>query len=784
MKRRLPRPALCLAALWGLVALGTAPLAGQERPPSTAETSPAGNHGIAIERIEIGLAGHYKVGEWTALRLVVRAATPQQVSVVVEAPDSDDNLALLPSRLFDLPANVPTRLESCFRTGRQHGELRIRLVDPQGGLLLERPLRTSEDESAVLRPALRHDVPLWVTLPQLPDLESGPARARSEARSAALPTAESSYEPQVARLQSLAELPEHPKALESVDILVLPTAPRADGASLLAGMTAQHDRVLHDWVRGGGHLLVTVAQAANEYRESPLAAWVPIEVAGRGSLRQFTGLESFSGISVPLRTGGSQPVARLAPLTNGKAIVKEGNAVLIAAAPYGFGRVTLAGIDLETPPFSTWSALPSVLRKLAGAPGRATQQAARQPNRQLSQTGITDIATQLQTAREDFPAVARPSHWWVMGLLIAYLLVIGPLDYFVVHRWLRRPELTWLTFPLLVCLGAGAATWGATRANARGLKFNQLDLVDYDASTKSCRGRTWISIYSPENRRYEIAVKPGPVKPSTAKPGTATPVTLTWSGVPENSVSGVYRPGGAGGSRREYAFSTDATQVENLPILQWSTKSLCATWESDVDSPPVESRLETAGPGQIRGTLTHHLPETLEDCLLIVGGWAYAPTRANASIAPDVAWTPGGPQGRARDLKALLTGERRTRKENGKLQTEVLTTTAPYNPFNVNPVDLIQMISFHQVAGGSEYTGLANAALRDLELTHLMKLGRGILIGRIKSPQAQVAIDGQTPTPADAAAFVRLIVPVTNIERAPAATIPKAGEREPSGVLQ
>lgn len=727
-----------------------------------------GSAAPSIERIEVGIGGHYKVGEWTPLRMQVRAPAVPQVGVIVEVPDSDDNLTLRPTPLVDVSAGNFVPLETGFRTGRQHGELRVRLVDGNGETLAERRLRSSDSDEAPLRPALRHDVPLWVTFVQLPDLATGKSQSSEDFRGNSQP--EATYEPQIASLLSLSDLPRHSRALGSVDILVLPTAATPDRKSLLSEMADDHDRLLREWVHEGGHLLLTVAQAADAYRGSLLARWVPVEVVSSASLRQFTGLESYSGISAPLRVQGQQPIARLSPTGNGRAIVKEGNSVLIASAAYGFGRVTVLGLDIEAPPVSTWPGLAPVLRKLAGVTVRGTPQRARQSNRQLSQTGITDLATQLQSARESFPAVTRPSHWSVLGLLAAYLLVIGPIDYLLVHRWLRKPELTWITFPLLVVVGAGAATWGAARANDRGLRFNQFDLVDYDTVTGSSRGRTWVSIYSPENRRYAVAVEPR----------AESPARLSWSGVPENSVSGVYRPGSVGSGRREYSFAPDGASVENLPILQWSTKSLCAAWEGTTETPMADSRLETAGPGQIAGTFTHHLPEALEDCLLIVGGWAYAPTRENASIPPGTAWTPGGPQGRARELKALLTGERRTRKDTeNKTKTEVLTTTAPYNPFNDNPVDLVQMLSFHQAAGGSEYTGLANAALRDLELTHLMRLGRGILVGRIRSPQARVSIDQAAAAAPDASvAFVRLIVPVTNRERTPAATIPKAGERE------
>ncbi|HTI49812.1 MAG TPA: hypothetical protein VL475_02630, partial [Planctomycetaceae bacterium] len=720
-----------------------------------------------VERIEVGLDGNYKVGEWTALRLQIRSAKAQSISVVVEAPDSDDNPAAFPSRVFEIPADESHRVETGFRTGRLQGDLGVRLLDADGRTLWQDRLRANSG----LPPALRHDVPFVVTFAELPELKSVVrAGAKVEAKS---PLGEAAFDPRVVRLASLGDLPGASRAMESVDLLILPAAHRSEGHSLLEGLTPSRDAVLREWVRDGGHLLISIAGDQEAYRKSPLADWVPVSVDGIIPLRQLLDLERFVDVNAPLRVSGTIRAARLGALPQRNVLVKEGGSPLIAALPYGFGRVTVIGLDLESPPLSTWSALPVVLQKVFGGPVKQGRQQSPQANRQLTQTGVSDLATQFQTALENFPAVPRPSYWWVMGLLVAYLLVIGPLDYLVVHRVFRRPELTWFTFALLVCLGTVAAAWGAARINDRGLLYNELNLVDFDQASKSVRGRSWVSLYSPENRRYRVTVEPALFAPPRREAADAdgADATLSWSGVPENSVSGVYRAGGASLGGRAYRFAEGSSAVRNLPIPQWSTKTLCAAWSGATTDILVECRLESAGAGQLTGTITHHLPAPLEDCLFVVGGWAYFPSGEKARLPADVPWQPGGSQSRARDLKALLTGERRTKRVKDKWDTEVLTTTAPYNPLSQEQGDLIQMLSFHQVAGGNDYTGLGHAPLRRLELTPLMDLGRGILLGRMKVPAARVEIDGQSTAPAETLTYVRLIVPVQHLEHAPAASI-------------
>jgi hypothetical protein len=163
----------------------------------------------------------------------------------------------------------------------------------------------------------------------------------------------------------------------------------------------------------------------------------------------------------------------------------------------------------------------------------------------------------------------------------------------------------------------------------------------------------------------------------------------------------------------------------------------------------------------------------------VASGWAYLPTTPGATLQPDVEWVLGGGRTvRQRDLRALLTGEKQTRdKKEGSAGTEIITTTEAYNPIGRDLDQLVRMISFHEAVGGSEYTGLAHAALHGLELTPLMQAGRAILIGRIASSTARVVVDGAAAQPASHATWVRLVLPIVQTGALPDKLIPNASER-------
>ena len=144
-------------------------------------------------------------------------------------------------------------------------------------------------------------------------------------------------------------------------------------------------------------------------------------------------------------------------------------------------------------------------------------------NNRLAYSGIGEFATQIQTALLRFPTVDRLSTWAIIGMLFAYLLAIGPLDYVFVHHVLKRPRLTWITFPVLVVAAAALSVWAARTHNGDTLIANQLDVLDFDASTNTLRSRSWVSIYSPETRRYQISLTPNEQLTDTSSSGKGLP---------------------------------------------------------------------------------------------------------------------------------------------------------------------------------------------------------------------------------------------------------------------
>ena len=91
----------------------------------------------------------------------------------------------------------------------------------------------------------------------------------------------------------------------------------------------------------------------------------------------------------------------------------------------------------------------------------------------LVTSGFDDLSGALrQRLGRSFALVVPIGFPIVTGLAIAYLCFLGPLDYLVIHRWLRRPRLAWITFPIIVAafsiVALAVGNWSRGTSGAAG----------------------------------------------------------------------------------------------------------------------------------------------------------------------------------------------------------------------------------------------------------------------------------------------------------------------------
>ncbi len=155
--------------------------------------------------------------------------------------------------------------------------------------------------------------------------------------------------------------------------------------------------------------------------------------------------------------------------------------------------------------------------------------------------------------------------------ILIYILIVGPLDYILLTRVFKRPELTWITFPVVV-VGLSVLVYCVAYAiKGDDLRINKIDIVEYDLhSPQQAYGTTWFTLFSPRIQDYTIGVEPSVPGWATAPPETAAahPVEVAVLANPDLAE----RVGSSSLFRKPYAYAEDASGLERVPIPVWSTR--------------------------------------------------------------------------------------------------------------------------------------------------------------------------------------------------------------------
>jgi hypothetical protein len=350
-------------------------------------------------------------------------------------------------------------------------------------------------------------------------------------------------QPAIARLLP-GLLPDNPLYLEGVTCIYL----NSDKAGEL---TPAQAGALVAWAKQGGHLVLAIEEIQHVESSPWLAELAPCRLTGiqsavsGGALQQWiSGKWEMLSMAVdddamlPSPNPGKRPRSpgsgRASRLTNAtwetpfaelatdfafetsqlrvatcsdvRAEVQAaaGNLPLVLKTALGAGELTVLLFSPEREPARSWANLPVFWAKVAQVPPSWFVSSDFQAQTGWSTDAVFGALLDTRQART-IPI------GWLLLLFLGYLVVIGPLDYFYLRR-LRRPMLTWLTFPAYVVAFSGLIYFIAFKLRSGDLEWNELHIVDvFQAEGKPAyRGRTYASLYSSANREYDFRGPAGP----------------------------------------------------------------------------------------------------------------------------------------------------------------------------------------------------------------------------------------------------------------------------------
>jgi hypothetical protein len=285
-------------------------------------------------------------------------------------------------------------------------------------------------------------------------------------------------------------IPPLAQGLEALDLLVFSDVDTGK-------LTLERRRAIEDWVLAGGHLVVAGGPNWQKTRTGfdtflPLVSGTTVTLNSLGKLAAYTGygdatLENSNGVVVA--TGGTTADARV--------LVEQDGTPLLARRTHGIGLVDYLAIDPGLEPIRSWKDRPALWQALVSA----------QVNRPGWARGMVDdqeaIGAINYTRGLRLPDVAQ-----LVAFLAIYILLIGPLNYLIL-RWIRKPELAWITIPVIIVITSIAAY--LVGSNLRGTlpTLSRMNLVQQWPETTRARLDGVTGLLVPRRGDYSVIADEG-----------------------------------------------------------------------------------------------------------------------------------------------------------------------------------------------------------------------------------------------------------------------------------
>jgi hypothetical protein len=424
--------------------------------------------------------------------------------------------------------------------------------------------------------------------------------------------------PVVVHLQ-LADISDSPQVLRAFDLLAI------DDFSTDT-LTAGQRSAISDFVFQGGSLLIGTGAGWHKTLAGLPGALVPMNVTGSIRLGASRSLGGQSGVEVA--TGA---------LAGGRSWLGDGDQPLLVEKFAGQGLVTMSTFDWNQDSIATWSGTPALLRQVLVREifgGGST--AAFQPG---SVTSVAQKSASLSQVLSNLPSLNLPAWWLIGALVLAYILLVGPVNYFVL-RAINHRALAWITLPVIAIVAAGGAYGAASLTKGRSVQTNQVTMIHVEPGSDRAYQESYTGIITPTRGDFEIAVG--------GAPSLVSPIAGNFQGGPlPTSTSGLIRVDPANGT-------VTIPGMTAFSLRGFATESMTA-------APHLVATAQLVN-GKLVGTVQNQSSIAFSDVLVIAGN-AFQTLKALApgasvsfSLTPAVANPFNGPPGYTQIYPSNLYG--------------------------------------------------------------------------------------------------------------------------------
>lgn len=230
-------------------------------------------------------------------------------------------------------------------------------------------------------------------------------------------------------------LPEDSQGLAMANVIVVDEVAIAD-------LTQKQQEALLKWVQDGGTLLLGAADQINA-TAGIFKEYLPLSLSQEMTAISAEALTKLSG-------GGifTQPISVYAATSSEGSlpVLTENNAVLAAKKKVGSGEVIQTTFSLGDQPLASMDGYGALLAKVINIQSISQQGMMRQ-----GQSPLDQISYELRNINELFPSF-EVSVSYMLIVIILYILIIGPILYFVLKKADKREHAWWIIPSISVVL--------------------------------------------------------------------------------------------------------------------------------------------------------------------------------------------------------------------------------------------------------------------------------------------------------------------------------------------
>ena len=262
-------------------------------------------------------------------------------------------------------------------------------------------------------------------------------------------------------------------------------------------LTSAQRGAITDFVQNGGALLLGTGAAWRKTLAGIAPAVLPMTVQGTTTLNAVKALDNVSRLEISTGALNSGAHAWLA----------EGDRPLIAQRPVGAGSVTFATFDWNQEPIAGSSGTNRILRqtlvRATSSPFSGQNIAFVQGGGGLGGPSISQRSSMLLSALGSLPALDLPSLVLIGLLVLAYVLLVGPINYFAL-RALNHRALAWVTVPLIAVVASAGAFGAGVFTKGRSVQTNQVSIVHLQPGWDRAYQESYTGVLAPTRGDYEV----------------------------------------------------------------------------------------------------------------------------------------------------------------------------------------------------------------------------------------------------------------------------------------